>query len=178
MQRGFFEKRFNSTLKDGASSCQVPPVTEKQMITTEIQELEEILGNQGLSGALKFLNQRVTHRYTAIYRLDKNNFEIVLLIDKLDDAAQAPPSRIPFYQSFCEIALQDGGFITSNSAFDKRLDAKPLQGVITSYVGLPLMHSGGDLYGTLCHIDYDHQPISDDEFAFLQQAALLISRSL
>lgn len=148
------------------------------MTLTEIQALEEILDRQGLHSALKFLNQRVTHRFTVVYRLDKSNFEIVTLIDKLDHAATAPAPRVPFSQSFCEVAVQDGGFITSNSALDKKLDAKPKQGIITSYVGLPLMHSEGGLYGTLCHIDYDHHVISDDEFAFLQQAAELMTRAL
>ena len=148
------------------------------MTTTEIQELEEILGSLGLHTALKFLNQRVTHRFTVVYRLDKNNLEIVNLIDKLDDAATAPASPVPFSHSFCEVAVQEGSIITCNSALDKRLDAKPQQGIITSYVGLPLMHSEGGLYGTLCHIDYDHHVISDDEFAFLQQAAQLMIRSL
>ena len=121
------------------------------MIKNELHDFEEILRDQGTYAALKFLNQRVSHRYSAIYRLDKNDLEIVELIDKLDDAASAPLSRVPFSQSFCEIAVRDGGMKTSNSALDKKLDGLPNQGILLSYVGLPLMQHAGKLYGTLCH---------------------------
>ena len=148
------------------------------MVKNQIQEFEDILSGQGLHSALNFLNQQVSHRFTAIYRFDKDELEIVDFIDKLNDASTAPLSRAPFLQSFCEVAIREEGILTSNSALDKRFDARPYQGVITSYVGLPLIHSEGDLYGTLCHIDYDQQVISDDEFAFLQQAAKLMTLSL
>ena len=121
------------------------------MIKNELHDFEEILCGQGTHAALKFLNQRVSHRFSAIYRFDKNDLEIVELIDKLDDAASAPLSRVPFSQSFCEIAVRDGGMKTSNSALDKKLDGLPNQGILLSYVGLPLMQHAGKLYGTLCH---------------------------
>lgn len=148
------------------------------MIKNELNDFEEILRRQGTYAALKFLNQRVSHRFSAIYRLDKNDLEIVELIDKLDDAATAPSSRVPFLQSFCEIAIRDNGVKTSNSALDKKLDGLPNQGVLLSYVGLPLMQQAGNLYGTLCHYDTTEQVISDDEFAFLQQATALLNRAL
>ena len=148
------------------------------MIKNELNDFEEILRRQGTYAALKFLNQRVSHRFSAIYRLDKNDLEIVELIDKLDDAATAPSSRVPFLQSFCEIAIRDNGVKTSNSALDKKLDGLPNQGVLLSYVGLPLMQQAGNLYGTLCHYDTTEQLISDDEFAFLQQATALLNRAL
>ena len=146
------------------------------MIKNELQHFEDLLSRQGTHAALKFLNQRVSHRFSAIYRLDKNDLEIVELIDKLDDAATAPLSRVPFSQSFCEIAVRDGGVKTSNSALDKKLDGLPNQGVLLSYVGLPLMQQAGNLYGTLCHYDTTKQDISDSEFAFLQHAAALMNR--
>ena len=146
------------------------------MIKNELHDFEDLFSRQGTNAALKFLNQRVPHRFSAIYRLDKNDLEIVELIDKLDDAATAPLSRVPFSQSFCEIAVRDAGVKTSNSALDKKLDGLPNQGVLLSYVGLPLMQQAGNLYGTLCHYDTIEQDISDAEFAFLQQAAALMNR--
>ena len=148
------------------------------MIKNEIHDFDEILRRQGTNAALKFLNQRVSHRFSAIYRLDKNDLEIVELIDKLDDAATAPSLRVPFLQSFCEVAIREASFKTSNSALDKKLDGLPNQGVLLSYVGLPLTEHAGNLYGTLCHYDTTEQVISDDEFAFLQQAAALMKRAL
>lgn len=148
------------------------------MVKLEMQQLEEILNSQGLHSALKFLNQRVSHRFTAVYRLDKDALEVVNLVDKLDDPRTAAASRVTFSNSFCEVAIQDGSLVTSDSAIEKKLDGRPYQGIISSYVGLPLMLPGGVLFGTLCHYDYDKQLMNDDEFAFLQLAATLLPRSL
>ena len=120
------------------------------------------------------MNQQVTHRFTAVYRLNKDSLEIIELVDKLNDPSTAPLPRVPFSQSFCEIAVRDGSLVTSNSALEKRLDDARYQGILTSYVGLPLMRPTGDLFGTLCHYDYEEQPISDDAFSFLQQATVLL----
>lgn len=144
------------------------------MVNTQLQSLEQILHSQGLHAALEFLNQQVTHRFTAVYRLNKDSMEIVELVDKLNDPSTAPLSRVPFSQSFCEVAVRDGSLVTSNSALEKKLDGAPYQGVLTSYVGLPLMRPAGDLFGTLCHYDYEEQAISDDTFSFLQQASVLL----
>ena len=77
-------------------------------LTHQLHHLEEILKLQGLNAALKFLNERVAHRFTAIYRLDKDDLQMVELIDKNNEPATAPMPRVPFSQSFCEVAVRDG----------------------------------------------------------------------
>ena len=89
------------------------------MVNTKLQPLEQILHSQGLHAALEFLNQQVTHRFTAIYHLNKDSMEIVELVDKFNDPSTAPLSRVPLSQSFCEVAMRDGALVTSNSALDK-----------------------------------------------------------
>jgi GAF domain-containing protein len=71
----------------------------------------------------------------------------------------------PLGDSFCQFAIRDKEFVTANTATDKTLDGHRYQGVVASYVGLPLMKSGA-LFGTLCHYDFVEQVIADDEFAF------------
>ena len=56
----------------------------------------------------------------------------------------------------------------------KVLDSAPYQSIITNYAGLPLMRPTGDLFGILCHYDYEEQLIIDDAFSFLQQATVLM----
>lgn len=124
------------------------------------------------------MNRRVAHRCTVVYRVDGDNLEMVELVDKLGDPATAVPAPILLSQSFCQVALRDGELVTSDSTFDIRLDGKTYQGVIKSYVGLPLSHSRGTLFGTLCHYDFSEQPIDDDEFDFLQKAAAALSKAL
>ena len=52
------------------------------------------------------------------------------------------------------------------------------QGVLNTYVGLPLTQTGDDLRGTLCHFDFDPVDVSQEEFEFLRRAALLLLRYL
>jgi GAF domain-containing protein len=41
---------------------------------------------------------------------------------------------------------------------------------MVSYHGVPIL-SGGEIGGTLCHFDLAAQPLTDDEFELLRQAA-------
>ena len=58
------------------------------------------------------------------------------------------------------------------------LDGHKYQGVIGAYYGVPLVNNYGDLFGTLCHFDVLNYSISDEEFAFLNKAALLLPKYL
>ena len=147
------------------------------MLENSISGFEETLRSQGVDSSLEFLNQRVSHRFTAIFRLDKDKLEIIRLIDKLNDSSTAPLSPIPFTNSFCELVMRDGVVMTSNSVVDKRFDGKFSQGVVIAYVGLPLLQHG-KLFGTLCHIDYNENKIDENEFAFLQTVMGVLSKYL
>ena len=138
------------------------------MIKEQMLAFEQTLASQGLHSSLQFLNQRVNHRFTAVFRLDKSELSLVHLIDKLDDPSTKPASPVPFANSFCELVMTQGAVMTANSVPDKRFDGRFSQGIVIGYVGLPLVQRGGALYGTLCHLDYSEKLVNDDEFAFLQ----------
>jgi GAF domain-containing protein len=140
-------------------------------------ELENILKKDGLKAGLAWLNSRVPHRFTAVYRLDKLVLKSMEVFDK-DGASATPPvlAEVPLETSFCQYVLRDGHFATAESATDKRLDGHPYQGVMGSYVGLPLQGSGDSLMGTFCHFDFENHELSDNEFAFLQRVARLLPR--
>ena len=148
------------------------------MMNDQLGQFELAVANGGLRGGLLFLNQRVKHRCTVMYSLRGDKLELVELVDKLGDPTTAVPAPVTLSQSFCQITLQDGQLATSDSAGDIRLNGKTYQGVIKSYVGLPLSRSTGTLFGTLCHYDFDQQTIDDDEFQFLQQAAVILSKAI
>ena len=140
-----------------------------------LAQLRQVLADSGLHAGLAFLNQRVPHRFTAVYRLQDarlNNREIV---DKQGAVVPDALLSVPFENSFCQFVLRDGGFVTAQSGEDLRLSGHPYQGVLLSYVGLPLSSEQGGLVGTLCHFDFDAYGVQDAEFAFLQRAALYIS---
>jgi GAF domain-containing protein len=140
-----------------------------------LMQLESVLSQRGCHAGLEFLNERVDHRFTAIYRLDNALMKNVDLVDK-ERIGLPDLQEVPLGNSFCQYALRDGQFLTSASGDDRRLDGHPYQGVVGSYVGLPLLGNDGELWGTFCHFDIANRPIQDEEFDFLQKVARLLPR--
>ncbi len=149
------------------------------MDTDPYLALENILKKDGLKAGLAWLNSRVPHRFTAVYMLDKLVLRSREVVDKEGESATPPVlMEVPLDTSFCQYVLRDGQFATAESGTDKRLDGHPYQGVMGSYVGLPLQGRGEELMGTLCHFDFENRELSDEEFAFLQRVARLLPRYL
>ncbi|RZJ01679.1 MAG: hypothetical protein EOP39_23440 [Rubrivivax sp.] len=145
---------------------------------TFLIELQHALKEGGLMGGLTWLNRRVPHRYTVVYRFDGEAFYTIALVDKLGEPMPDLFVRVPFEDSFCQFSIGIGQFKTADSVKDQRLDGHLHQATVQSYVGLPLTRPLVGLYGTFCHLDLVPQVISDTEFAFLQQAAPLVAEHL
>lgn len=148
------------------------------MVKSDLAQFEEAVLQGGLSAGLLFLNRRVAHRCTVVYGVDGDNMELVELVDKQANPQTAIPAPVLFAQSFCQVTLRGGPLSTADSSADTRLDGKTYQGVIKSYVGLPLSRAPGTFFGTLCHYDFAEQPLDDEEFEFLQQAAVILAKRL
>lgn len=136
-----------------------------------------VLETRGPAG-LDFLNARVNHRFTGVYRLEEGKFHNVYLHDKLGEATPEFLQVVPLQDSFCQFVLRDGFFCTFNTSLDARLDGHKYQGILNTYCGVPLLNNQGELYGTLCHFDEHACPLSDEEFVFLQRAAAVLPRYL
>ena len=152
------------------SACFVICILWESPLNSTLSTLENLLRTDGLHAALTFLNERVPHRFTAIYRLDDSMLRVVDMVDK-EGLNDMELEAVPLGDSFCQFTLRDGSFLTASSGADKRLDGHPYQGVVQSYVGLPLTGADGQLFGTFCHFDIAGRPVNDDEYAFLTQAA-------
>ncbi len=146
------------------------------MISTPLQQLETVLTEGGLHAGLTFLNARVAHRCTAVYKLAHNVLRLVALADKLDDTSSAGPSDVPLANSFCEFVVNHGPLLVINAKNDPRVIASPYRGPVVGYVGLPLTRGSGELFGTFCHYDFSEQPMPDAEYLFLQEAARLLPK--
>lgn len=140
-----------------------------------LEPLRAALQREGLAGGLRFLNARVPHRYTAAYRVQQDTLVNLDLVDKAGELRPEFLASVPLQDSFCQFVLRDGGFGTECSARDARLDGHRYQGVMGAYHGVPLVDDDGGLFGTLCHFDTDERTLPDEEFAFLQKAARLMS---
>ena len=143
--------------------------------STALSELQDVLDHQGLHAALLFLNVRVPHRYTAVYRLSEAYLRRLGFIDK-EGGPGLEFAEVPFKDSFCELAVQGPPLRVTDVVMDTRLQGYPNPGLLMSYVGLPLSVGPGALYGTLCHYDTSPHPLSDAELSFLEQASELLLR--
>lgn len=141
---------------------------------TQLSPLKDALLLSGLNAGLRVLNDRVPHRFTAVYKLDAGVMRNVAIVDKLGEVVPADFLEVPLQNSFCQFVLRDGVFRTGNSAEDSRLNGHPFQGIVSSYVGLPLSKTGDDLFGTFCHFDFPPQAVSDEEYGFLTGAVRLL----
>lgn len=127
---------------------------------------------------LDFLNARVPHRYTGIYALVDGVLHNLHLHDKLGEMRPEFLATVPLQDSFCQFVLRDGVFATSDSGTDRRLDGHKYQGALLAYHGVPLLDDQGQLFGTLCHFDTAAHGLSDDELAFMREAARELPRHL
>jgi GAF domain-containing protein len=49
---------------------------------------------------------------------------------------------------------------------------------VVAYHGIPLVDKNEQLFGTLCHFDFEPRRLPDEEFEFLHQAARVLSAYL
>lgn len=119
----------------------------KTHLNSEMLEYVQLLEEQGPAG-LHFLNARVPHRFTGVYRLEAGIMYNVFLHDQEGVVIPEFLKAVPLGESFCQFVLRDGLFCTSNTAQDSRLDGHKYQGVLGAYYGVPLLNNVG---GTLWH---------------------------
>lgn len=170
---GEWTGQFASDLAQGLFGIKGTPPAPAAVAQAMLQ-LETRLARDGLGGALQFLNARVPHRFTGVYRLDGPMLRNVALADKHLHLEPVDLKVVPLKDSFCQFVLRDTIFLTSESGRDERLAGHPYGGVVGCYVGVPISRSAGTLDGTLCHFDLASHPITDDEFLLLERAARLL----
>ena len=141
--------------------------------STALSELRGVLETRGLDAGLMFLNARVPHRYSAVYRLSDAYLRRLGFTDKLGGPG-LEFAEVPFKDSYCELAVKQAPMVVTDVVTDPRLDAYPNPGQLMSYVGLPLSVAPGALFGTLCHYDTSAHLLSDAELAFMEQASELL----
>jgi GAF domain-containing protein len=155
-----------------------PVPRRKKLMTTNatlLSNLQDVLDARGLQAGLLFLNARVPHRCTAVYRLSGEHLRRMGFVDK-EGGLSTETADVPFKDSFCEVAVREGHLVVSDVAADARLQDQPNPFMLGSYVGLPLSKGPGVLYGTFCHYDTCAHPIDNAELAFLEQASQLLTR--
>ena len=117
-----------------------------------ISKTQEILKKEGIHATLKFLNSRTPHRFTGIYRYDRNILRNVHLFDQFDPLV-TNGQDVQMEDAYCANVGRVGkGLEFSDIKTDKNIAIKSGSPVI-SYCGALIMDSSGKPYGTLCHYD-------------------------
>ncbi len=151
---------------------------KKSAPSPRLSRVQAALAAGGISAAIAELNSGVPHRYSGIFKLDGELLKNTHMFDKLGQAKPESLEVVVLKDSFCQIVMRDGFFLTDHTLTDDRLNYSPFKGVVMSYHGVPLLNNVGELGGTLCHFDLVEQAISDDEFLCLQEAAKIFPRFL
>lgn len=138
----------------------------------------EILAEESIDAALRFLNARATHRFTAVYRFDGSTLHNLYLYDRANpEFGLFPDARLE--ESYCSIVRETtAAFVVEDSAHDARVGEHPKRELILSYCGIPLRRADGALFGTLCHFDFAPHEIARGEIEFLEEVAPYILNKL
>lgn len=129
---------------------------------------------QGVDAALAVLNAGTSCRFTAVFELAGKDLVNRHLFDRLGKPRESYLEVVPFKDSFCQIALREGEFRSTNTGADSRVNYSPYQGIVVSYHAVPLLDRSLALRGTLCHFDTIETALDDYQFALLRQAARML----
>ncbi len=141
-------------------------------------KLEKLLRSQGVAAALRFLNNRTSHRFTAIFEFDAEMLRNLHLVD-----AEQPEVKtgkdLPLSQAYCSIIAESARtFTTADSRRDDRLRNHAARDTLISYCGVLLRDEDGHHFGTLCHFDHVACDVPLLELPLMEGAASLLLREI
>lgn len=138
-----------------------------------ISEFRTVLDRRGMHAALAFLNARVSHRFTGIYRIDDAVLRNVQLFDRENPSLEIGADA-PLRETYCSIVGETNRpFSSAEAGADERLRDHPARNSVISYCGVPIGSSG-----TLCHFDLVARPVPTEEIPVMEEAARIIARLL
>ena len=139
-----------------------------------LRDLKSILGRDGVRAAVIFLNSKTDHRYTALYRFDRETLCNLYFVDK-ENPSRESIEDIPVSASYCAfVRRNDGTFTVSNSIEDARLEHHAKRNIVRAYCGVPLHDEAGKVFGTICHFDFQPMSITDSNFGLMEALAPLL----
>jgi len=145
--------------------------------TRLVLRFETILTQKGIQRALAFLNDRVSHRFTAVSRFDTPILRTLYMVDRGYPGVLLGGRNRPLSESYAAIVQRTGDtFITEDSLGDSRLGFHVARSTTVSYVGIPIQLPSGEIWGVLHHHDRRPRGIWTSEVLLLQELAPTIAR--
>ena len=137
-----------------------------------------ILEEEGVHAVLGFLNARVEHRFTGLYRFDPPVLRNVLIYDRENPGLRIAPDA-PLEETYCSIVGRtEEPFHTRNSHEDDRVRDHAARDSVRAYTGVLLEDDEGRPFGTLCHFDHVPCEPATDDLALLQRLAPALRAAL
>lgn len=139
-----------------------------------LSELRSILTEEGIRRALIYLNALTGHRFTALYRFDKETLSNIHFYDR-QNPEQHSSADIPVEASYCVFVRNlRTKFSVTDSPNDIRVDGHPKQQHVKAYCGVPLLDASGTMFGTICHFDFEPMEITKENIHLMEAMADLI----
>jgi hypothetical protein len=138
----------------------------------EIEALTQVLTQQGVHAALGYLNSRMPHRYTGLFRFHGQYSRNVVLFDRYNPQVRQGQD-VPLAEAFCSLV---GRLEQPLQILDAVLDprAQAVNTLVVSYCGVIVRDAQGGIYGTLCHYDLELCQALAMELPLLEAAAQLL----
>ena len=145
--------------------------------TDQHEAFRRALTDRDIRCALALLNDRVSYRFTAIYKLVGSVLRAQFAHDRTSEY-RTWLMVVPLERSFCQYAIERGEFMTSSVSKDPRLANRPYAGMVEAYYGQLLLRPDGTPYGTFIHFDLESRSIAADEIDFLRETVPLFMKQL
>jgi len=137
-------------------------------------KFKTVLKADGLLAAMRWFNDRVPYRFTAIFAFDGDLLRNICLIDKENQDVTRCTDQ-PITQSYCMYIHNSGErFSVEEASLDERVAVHPKRQSIQCYYGIPLYGEEGQLLGTVCHFDSMPLRVTEDVATELDDLAGLI----
>jgi GAF domain-containing protein len=131
----------------------------------------------GLSAAMRWLNDRVPYRFTAIFAFDRDMLRNICLVDK-ENQSISKCSDQPIMESYCLYVRRSGErFSVEEASLDGRVAGHPKRQSVQCYFGIPLFNSKGKMLGTVCHFDSMPVRVTEEVATALDDLAPLIAEA-
>ena len=135
----------------------------------------ETLESAGLPAALRFLNTRTRHRFTALYRFDAPWLRNVCMVDR-ENPGLLVTADCAIRESYCSYIFDaEREFDVEDASEDGRVAGHPKRDVLLAYCGVPVFDAGGACVGTLCHFDPRPRLVPAAERPLLERAAAMLA---
>jgi len=131
----------------------------------------------GLWAAMRWLNDRVPYRFTAIFAFDGDMLRNICLIDKQNQNITKCSDQ-PITESYCMYIHRSGErFSVAEASLDGRVALHPKRQSVQCYYGIPLFDSERKTLGTVCHFDSMPVRVTEEVATALDDLAPLIAEA-